>query len=166
MREVVIDGVKYTGINDIFPQNIKYFTDFLVNYNLVIGKNDPIIDTITAVSVDINIANVTLIDTTNNLSYEGQYLSGKKILVDFKILFNIKYISAGEYMDICREKIEIYKCISIVVPKKIGNDSIEDLIRRCEFEVNPYIESVICKKLSNNQMRVSSSILMDVQFYN
>lgn len=164
MKEVVINGIKYTGITEKFPDDIKYFTDFVVYYDLVLDKCDPGIDTITATAIDINVTNINLIDTTRNLSYEGQYLSGKKILVDFKILFNIKYIAGEGIMDICMEKIELYKCVGIVVPMDVNGSNMEDIVRKGQLSVNPYIESIICQKQDLRELRVTSSIVIDIDF--
>lgn len=163
--ELVLNGIKYNGISLAFPENIKYFTDFMVNRQLIVDKCKPNINTITASSIQVTISKVSLINTQIKRSFEGQHLSGKKLIVDTQILINTKYIGGEDIIDMYIERILILKHISIVVPAEVNGNKIEDIVRKDKFSITPYVENVLCEKKGSNVIDITASILLNVEFF-
>jgi hypothetical protein len=107
------------------PETVKYFQEVNIIENIEIPCNKPDIETISSLLVSPKVSSARLINTPIALSYEGQNLSGYKLIVDLKIDEKLKYVAA-----LCHQPIhgvhysDINKSVFVVVPEEIDGQRV------------------------------------------
>ena len=119
--------------NNILPTNLRYFYEGDITEVIEIPDNKNNIDTLTSVITYIDIINYKLQKYTKSKSYSGQCISDNKLVVELLISRQLKY--ACENIQTTSSIIgleDLTKVITIAVPNKISNISIDDIVRRGE----------------------------------
>ena len=135
-----------TEKNNCITSNL--FTQFCVTENITLPKNMPDIEHIISCVVDPEIIAIKTIDTMKGLSYEGQYLSGKKTVIEFKLKQKILY--AAEY---CTQSVhvienEFFQSAYIVVPCKIEGTDPCYLIKYNYLKPKIILEDIIYNQIN------------------
>lgn len=155
-----------TSYEDL-PTNVKYFQEANIVEMLRIPDNKPAIDNLTSVVVSPKILSTKIMESPVALSYEGQYLSGHKLVVQLSLDEKIKYVSRRTTESVqATHFCQSVKSIFIVVPEKINNLPVADLIRTRDFSVIPYIEHIYTSIKDSRNIYKCVSILVDVKFFN
>lgn len=155
------DYINYIGVNEDLPINIEYFKEELIDH--LFFKKDGVkpIDKIISASVDLKVNSIKLLNTPLRTSNEGKKLSGKKLLVELDICYNIKYTSNSLEKYLYVLKNSLTKIMYIVIPKEIDETNIEDLIRRKKIQIQSFIEDLYVEKRSENSVYIRTLLLLN-----
>ncbi|MGL4450222.1 MAG: hypothetical protein ACRCTZ_03390 [Sarcina sp.] len=147
------------------PTNMYYFFEDDFIEIITLNSNKHLIDAITSVSAFIEIIDYKLQKYTKSNSYNGFFLPTNKLIVELNLSKHIKYIGKDETLISSMINLDdSQKIISIGIPNKICNVPIEDIIRRGEFTITPYIEHTFFKKINSKKFLISISILVNIKF--
>lgn len=164
-------NIQYLGIAKTFPNGSKYFTETYFSDVLRIPDNCKDMNQILSSRASTQILNTKLIKTPIKISNEGQNLQGYKLLVELDFIQNITYLEYPFNYNYSIDNPVRYvtlkdtlKTIFIVLPSSINGESVESLIRKNQFRVNPYIENVSIQQISNREFNSNIDLFIDVTF--
>lgn len=161
-----IDRIEGTGVSPNIPEHVEYFKEICLVEDLVIPFKKPDIESVISVMVDAKVIDYKIIDTPVALSYEGQNLSGNKLIVEIGLHQNIKYVSDSENQSIhAFINADTMKNVFIVVPTEINGETILDIIRKKRFSITPYIEDVYSIKKDCRSVTNYITIIVNVEFF-
>ena len=160
---MITNFIDYIGIDENLPTNIKYFKEDL--FDTVFSKKDETtkIHTIISISVDCKINSIKLVNTSSRTSNEGQRLSGKKLLVEVKLSYRIKYTTDTKERYLCILKTSHTKIIYIVVPKEVNGFKIEDLVRKNKVSVETYVEDLYISSRGPSSVYIRTLLLLNAR---
>lgn len=130
----------------------KYFTQFVAMEKIRVPCKKPDIEQIISVIVDPEIISAKVINTMRGVSREGQYLSGKKIVVELKIKQKILYVADVRKQSIHGIENEFYQSAYIVIPKFIEGTSPEILLKNKLLQPKLKVEDVYFKALDKRNI--------------
>lgn len=147
------------------PDNLKYFTEIILEDNNYIPDDCPTIGKIISVDIETNINNFKLIESKIAKSNEGKKVDKYKLIFNFYIDEKLKYASnkQGESMHILNLR-SYEKTGYIVLPEKINNKSIMELIRKKSFIVKTYNEDINCYAIHERLVYRTAIILVYLEF--
>lgn len=153
--------IDYIGTCDDFPENISYFKEELITNTFKIKSDLKEIQKIISVSVDYEILTLKLLNTQIRTSNEGQKLSGKKLLVEIKFTYKIKYLSDLKEKYLYLLKSSLTKVFYIVLPREYENFKIEEIIRKKALGVKVYIEDIYAQKRKEKEIYIRKLVLVN-----
>lgn len=153
--------INYIGISNQLPTDIKYFKEELFSDIIIKSNKLRAIGDIVSVAVDTKIDSTKILNTSERTSNEGRKLSGKKLLVEVNLSYNIKYTSntIEKYLYIIKHNIT--KIVYIVVPKEIENTLIEEFLRHKKIQVQHFIEDLYAQKRTDNSIYLRTLLLLN-----
>ena len=166
MPSIFTTGLNGIGVYNDMPKTVKYFQDINIVETLRLPAQKPDIEVVSSMLISPKVISTKLINTPIALSYEGQNLSGYKLLVDLQIQEKVKYVAALPHQPVhSAHYTNINKNVFVVVPEEIDDIRICDLIRKNKYSVTPYVNDVYtlikdCRTIYN-----CVSILVDVKFF-
>jgi hypothetical protein len=160
--------LKFSNINktqnEMLPRTAKYFKEELISHIEVLNRGNPDIESLVDYIATAEIINYTLKEDYKAMSIEGQRMSGKKLIIEVLFKNRLSYDSTEIKYGINIVFSSFIKSIFIVVPEKIGNDYVCDLIRAQKFMITPYIEEVHSRKLDDRRIHIASILFVDLKF--
>ncbi|QHE54120.1 hypothetical protein [Pontibacillus sp. HMF3514] len=156
-------SVKTNGVAQNLPENPIYFTQISIPEILTIPDQKPDIEELVSVTVQAEVAAYNLIDTPCMKSFEGQLLSGKKLILELKIIEKIVYVADEPTQTNHAAHFEnTMKSIFIVVPQEIEGTSMESLFNQNRIEITPYIEDIYVLQRDKRTIFKNLTMLIDV----
>lgn len=162
----MFNSIDYIGISTSLPKDIKYFKEELFSTDCIVKENILKVDKIISVCVDTKIISMKLINTQVKSSNEGQKLRGRKLLVELSINYKIKYVSDGIDRYLYMMKHNITKAIYVVLPQKIKEEKIEELIRKKKIGVQVFIEDLYAKVRAPEYIYIRNLVLVNLYIKN
>lgn len=157
------DCIKGIGISENFPENSRYFTQISITEIVKVPDAKPDIEQVLSIMVEPEIMSLKVVDTPCIKSYEGQLLSGKKIIIELKLTQKVTYIADEPTQSVHAAHFEkTARSIFIVVPKTINGISIEKLIDGQRLEVTPYIEDICGEQIDKRSISKCITLFLDV----
>ncbi|PKM90808.1 MAG: hypothetical protein CVU87_01170 [Firmicutes bacterium HGW-Firmicutes-12] len=161
-KNTLIQGI---GIAEVLPQNPVYFTEIAIPETVTIPEEKPDMEMILSCMVEAVVISIRLIQTPCIKSYEGQLLSGRKLIIELKLDQKITYVANVEDQSEHSAHFEnLNNSVFVVVPQRIANTPIEDFIKKGRFIVTPYIEDIYCEMLDSRTVFKNITLLLDVTF--
>ncbi|HEX9061049.1 MAG TPA: hypothetical protein VF941_12790 [Clostridia bacterium] len=121
--------IRNTKSHVCIPENTKFFTQFCTAESLTLPETLPDIENIVSCVVDPEILSIKTINTMKGLSYEGQYLTGKKAVIELRLKQKILYVAKSSTQSVHILENDFFQSVYIVVPCKIEGTDIEYLIK-------------------------------------
>lgn len=160
-RELV-EGI---GISPDLPENPMYFTEVTIPEILKIPEQKPDMEQLLAVIVQPKIVSVRVVDTPCALSYEGQHLSGYKLVIEMMLWEKIKYVADEPTQSVhAAEYEQVLKSVFVVVPCEFGGKKLKDLLRTNRIVVTPYVEDIYGEMRDKRTIFKNIALLIDVTF--
>lgn len=158
-------SVETYGIAQELPQSPQYFTQISIPEILTIPEQKPDIEELVSVTVEPEIVASHLIDTPCVISYEGQLLSGKKLIVEVKLKEKITYIAdEPTQSNHAAHFDQAVKSIFIVLPEELAGTPIQTLLQQNMIVVTPYIEDIFVMMRDKRTIFKNITMLIDVTF--
>lgn len=158
---MIIDGIEYTGICNKASSELLYFNQLTLNYEFYLKDKKVDIKSIISVGTSVNININQVINTPIRISAEGKSLKGKKIMSEVNIKHEIKYLGQGPSSYIYIDNINFLKFVGIVMPQRIDDRPLEELIRKNKMFIEAYIEDVYVKLIDKNRVNIDCLLLFN-----
>ncbi len=142
----------------------KYFKQEKISEIVALDRQFPFIKKVIGTFACANVQSYKLIETKEDVSLEGQNLSGYKLLVDVSIKGEVEYIPQNSRGKVCFCPFEAIKTIFVVVPKSINEVDIKKIIKEEKFKINPDILLADTIRLKKDLLQVFSLIFLNVEF--
>ncbi|MCM8709595.1 hypothetical protein M2651_00990 [Clostridium sp. SYSU_GA19001] len=157
--------VKTAGVAKALPDKPKYFTEISIPEIIKIPSQKPNIEQLVEVLVEPEIMSMRLVDTPCLKSYEGEMLSGKKLILELKLKEKIVYVADEVSQPVhAAHYEEVMRSVFIIVPKYIDNFSIDTLLKAGKVRVSPYIEDIYAEQKDNRTIFKNITLFIDVTF--
>ncbi|WP_053956591.1 hypothetical protein [Inediibacterium massiliense] len=151
------------GVSQCFPDKPICFKQLSISEILTIPDQKPDIEHIISAVIQPNIVSTRIVNTSIGYSYEGQNITGKKLIIELELIEKIKYVANEPVQSIHAAHYEKkYKSIFIVIPSKIHNIKVETLLENKKIVVTPYIEDIYTKKIDERTIYKGITMLIDV----
>lgn len=154
---------KETHIEGILPKKTEYFKEELVDDVLTIPFKKPNIERVLDVVCVAEIESYKLIETDIGSSYEGQNLTGQKLVIEVLIKEKVTYVADELSQSAHAAHYEKLKSIFVVLPEMYENHYICDLIRAHRINITPYIEGVCYRQLDERKIHRCLMLFVDVK---
>jgi len=153
-----------SGTAQELPENPLYFTQFSIPEILTIPEQKPDMEQLISVTVNAEIIAFHLIDTPCIKSYEGQLLSGKKLIIELNLKEIITYVADKPNQSAHAAHFDkTLKSVFVVVPKEVAGTPIETLLRQKKLVVTPYIEDIFAIQRDERTVFKNITLLIDVK---
>ncbi len=153
------------GIAEQLPLNPQYFTEISIPELVSIPEEKPDIEMLLSCMVEAEIISTRLIKTSCMKSYEGQLLSGRKLILELLLRQKVTYVAD---IDVQSEHSAHFEnqtnSIFIIVPQRVNNTAIETLFKKNRIITTPYIEDIYCEKMDSRTIFKNIVLLLDVTF--
>jgi hypothetical protein len=151
------------GVTKEFPNNPLFFKQESISETLTIPEEKPDIEELISVIIYPEIVSLRIIDTCVGLSWEGQNLTGKKLIIEFELVEKVKYVADEPEQSVhFAHYNKKYHSVFVVVPNKINCIPIETLIENKKVIVKPYIENIYGKKLDKRRLFRNVVLMIDI----
>jgi len=159
------EPVKLMGVAPELPENPQYFTELAIPEIIKIPDIKPDIEQLVSVMVEAEISSMRLIDTPCVKSYEGQMLSGKKLVLELKLREKVVYVAdeASQPVHAAHYE-EVLKSVFIIVPRYVEGIPIEAMLKANRVKVTPYIEDIYAEQKDKRTVFKNITLLIDVTF--
>ncbi|MGL6104792.1 hypothetical protein [Romboutsia sp.] len=156
--------MNYT-VQNMLPQVSKYFKEVSLCEILEIDPQKPDIENILDVLVWPEIENISVVETIKGTSYEGQKLSGIKLVVNVKLKEKVIYTADNKIQSVHAAHFEELKSVFIIVPEFINGRNIHELVKFNQINIMPYIESVYKRKLNSRSIHKCVLLILDAKIF-
>lgn len=163
LKKSIVDSIEKVGITQCPKKRIEFSTLLSSKEILQLPENLPHIKEILSIIVEPEILSQKAVSTIEGFSAEGQYLSGKKIVLQIKFRQKILYISNTTEETIHTFEKEYYKSASVVIPQTISGSNPEDLIKEDYLITKIYIQDIVIKKV--NGRSIYNNIILFIDTY-
>lgn len=137
------------------------FTQFICEDYIVIPDKKPDVEDVISIIVDPEIVSLSIVNTPEGCSAEGQKLSGKKLSIEIKIREKILYVSKRETQSVHVVEKQHYKSAYIIVPKLINGSEVEQLLNQKYINVEVKVESTSAIKV--DERNIYKSIMLFIE---
>lgn len=153
------------GTAQQLPENPLYFAQISIPEILTIPDQKPDMEQLISVTVDAEILAFHLIDTPCVKSYEGQLLSGKKLIIELNLKEIITYVADKPSQSTHAAHFEkTLKSVFVILPKEVNGTPIENLLKQKKLVVTPYIEDIFAMQRDERTVFKNITLLIDVTF--
>ncbi|WP_461204779.1 TolB family protein [Clostridium sp. DL1XJH146] len=139
------------------------FKQFVCEEKLEIPSQKPDVEEIISVIVNPEIVSLRVINTPKGTSYEGQYLSGKKVSIEIKLMQKIMYISKEVDQSVHVVENECYKSTYIVISDLIYGSKVEDLIKLEYITPKITLEGVFTEKIDDRTIYKNITLFIELK---
>ena len=148
----------------MLPERAMYFKEEMVCEILSIPPQKPDMERLLDVMVWPEIVNVNLVDTPKGRSYEGQHLSGLKLVAEINLKEKVTYVANEPTQSAHAAHYETLKSVFVVLPEKApdGTDICE-LFRANRLTVTAYVEEVCARMLDTRTIHKCVMLFVDVK---
>jgi hypothetical protein len=155
MASVVKGLIDFNGLADQFPVKPVNFKQFSVQENLSIPEVKPDVEQIVSVFARVKINSTIVIKTPIATSFEGQILTGFKLIVEGVLEQKIEYVADEPTQSVHAAHFNVPFSTFIILPK--------DFIIGTPITVTGYIEDIFVELLDKRSLFKNVTILLDAQ---
>ena len=156
-----INREKY--IQSILPKEAMYFKEELVDDILTIPCQKPNMERVLDIVCAADIESYKLIETDIGNSYEGQKLTGQKLVVEVRIKEKLTYVADELSQSAHAAHYEKLKSVFVILPQMHDGHHICDLVRANRVSITPYIEGVCYRQLNERDVHRCLMLFVDVR---
>lgn len=165
MASVVWDSVEGIGVTpwDEICGPLDYFTEIAIPETVEIPCQKPDMEDLLSVMVNAEILSTRLIKTPVSTSYEGQILSGFKLIIELKLKQKIKYVADEPTQSVHAAHFEkTISSIFVILPEEINGCDTERLFKNKKLIVTPYVEDIYAAKMDCRKIFKNIVVLVQV----
>lgn len=162
MKSPDINSIKKIGISQPDNKIQNYFSYFNSEDILKLPDELPNIKKIISIVVEPEVISKKAINTIKGYSSEGNYFTGKKIIVYLKLKQKILYVTNSENETIHLFINEYFDSVSIVIPPTINGSNPQKLIDYEYIKAAIYIQDIVLYKINERSIFCNIYILANV----
>jgi len=146
MASIIKGLIDYSSVSNPqdFPPNPTSFKQITVQEELTLPAAKPDIEEIVRVSAEVTIMHTRVIETPTSVSYEGQILTGRKLLVEGEIIEKIEYIADEPTHAVHAAHFRVPFSSYIVLDITYTDDDIVTVV--------PYIEDIYVQQIEKRKI--------------
>ena len=148
---------------NVLPTGVKYFKEEPMCEIISIPKQKPDMDRILDILVSPEIEHMNLIETEKAMSNEGQMLTGYKLAVEIKLKQKLTYVADDPRQPVHAAHYESLKGMFVILPERVDDRNINELLRAGRLTVVPYIENIYFKNIDSRNIFKSILLFLDVK---
>lgn len=145
------------------PSQAMYFKEEMVCEILSIPPQKPDMERLLDVMVWPEVVNMKLVETPKGRSFEGQYLTGNKLVIEINLKEKVTYVANEPTQKAHAAHYETLKSIFVVLPEELNGKQVCDLVRQGRVAVTPYVEEVCSKMLDTRTIHKCVMLFVDVK---
>ncbi|MEG0013670.1 MAG: hypothetical protein RR324_02395 [Cellulosilyticaceae bacterium] len=150
-------------VQPIIPATATYFKEEMVCEVLSIPAQKPDMERLLDVMVWPEVVCTKLVETEKGRSFEGQYLSGVKLVVEVNLKEKVTYVANEPTQSAHAAHYETLKSMFVVLPEYVNGKKICDLVRSNQISVTPYVEDVCARMLDARTVHKCVMMFLDVK---
>lgn len=139
-------------ISKRFIEDKEFFTQICSMENVELPSNLPDIEQVVSSVVEPEVISIKAINTMKGLSYEGQYLSGKKVVIELKLKEKILYVAENASQSVHIIENVSFQSVYVVIPCLIEGTDPEFLIKHKYLKTDISIEDIFIKQLGKRKI--------------
>ncbi|MEG0318558.1 MAG: hypothetical protein RR448_00540 [Niameybacter sp.] len=148
----------------VLPTEAMYFKEEIVCEVLSIPLQKPDMERMLDVMIWPEIVHVSLVDTPKGRSYEGQNLSGLKLVAEVNLKEKVTYVANEPKQSAHAAYYETLKSVFVVLPEKSPNGTdICELFRANRLTVCAYVEDVCARMLDSRTIHQCVMLFVDIK---
>lgn len=147
----------------VLPKESSYFKEDMVCEILSIPAQKPDMERVLDVMVWPEIVDMKLVETPKGRSFEGQYLSGAKLVVELNLKEKVTYVANEPTQSAHAAHYETLKSLFVILPETVNGKKTCDLFRANRVTVTPYIEDVCARMLDSRTIHKCVMVFLDVK---
>lgn len=147
-----------------FPQNAKYFTEFIVDDFIDISKFNDDVKSVLSIKSNVSIQETHLCKDIIDIKYDDHIIQGMLLRTTLKLSFQIKYIGGTDGRSVYVKTTKFLKTMYISIPTTIGDCSILNLYRKNKISSHAYVEDIQTSGISNQKIHFSLAGLININF--
>lgn len=148
---------------DNLIKDIKFFKEEIYGEVLSIPCQKPDMERILDVMITPTVLSVEVIETEKGRSFEGQYLSGYKLIIELEFNEKITYVAEEPTQCVHSANYTTMKSTFIVVPAEVCGKRISDLVNTGHISVKPIIEETCARMLDCRSIYRCMMIYVEVE---
>lgn len=158
-------GSYQTGncIQAILPTQADYFKEEMICEILSIPPGKPDMERLLDVMVWPEVVSTNLIETPKGRSFEGQYLSGVKLVVEVNLKEKLTYVANEPTQKAHASHYETLKSVFVILPEEIDGKKTCELYRANRITVTAYVEEVCARMLDTRTVHKCVMLFVDVK---
>ena len=161
MASTVKGLIEFSGLADQFPVAPVNFKQLSVQETLTIPVAKPDVEQIVSVSAEIVITNTRVVKTpgtttTPAISFEGQILTGYKLIVEGVVCQKVEYVADEPTQSVHAAHFNVPFSSFIILPA--------DFVIGTPITVTGYIEDIFVELLGKRTIFKNVTVLLDAQF--
>ena len=164
MKNGVSTLIKKIGINKCLREDAKFFSFTSSEEVIVLPEHMPNIKKIVSIMIEPEIITQNVINTIRGKSSDGEYLSGKKIIIHMKLKQKMLYEADVEEETIHTIENEYFQSAYIVIPPIIEGSDPEELLKFEYLKTQVYVENIVIEKINERAAFKNISLLIDAFF--
>jgi len=153
MASIIKGLIEYSGVANNFPEHPLHFKQFTVQEELMLPAAKPDIEQIIRVLAEVEIKHTRVIETPVATSFEGQKLTGKKLLIEGEIFQKIEYVADEPTQAVHAAHFQVPFSAYIVLPDWYSDDA--------KLTVVPYIEDIYIQQIGKRKMFKNVVLFLD-----
>lgn len=147
----------------MLPKKSEFFKEEVICEILSIPPQKPDMERLLDVMVWPEVVNISLVDTPKGRSYEGQYLTGVKLVVEINLKEKVTYVANEPTQKAHAAHFETLKSMFVILPEYYDDKKVCDLIRAKHIAVTPYVEDVCARMLDTRTVHKCVMLFLDVK---
>lgn len=156
---MIIDGMEIIGVNDKFPDDLKYFKEELIWTSIDKSNENPDIDKIVSVSVNTNVISCKIVNINDDVCSDKNNTYDKTLGIEVSFYFRVKYTTNSLQQYIYTTNSEMTKIFYVSMPNTIDDIYTDELVRHKKINITPYIADIYAREKDSN------SIYLRILFY-
>lgn len=145
-----------------FPIDPKYFKEEAICEVLTIPCEKPDMERILDIKVWPEIESIRSVETQEGFSIEGQRLSGVKLVVEVRLKEKVTYVADEITQTVHAAHYETLKSMFVIVPPRINEKEVCNLIKTERLNVVPYVEDVDWRMLDCRKIHKCVMLFLNV----
>lgn len=158
-----VEGIGVTPFREL-PNLISFFRETVISEVMELPMGKPNMGQLLSVAVTVDIVSQKFVKTSTATSFEGQQLSGNKLVLELKLNKKIKYAADTPNQSVhgvCFENIS--DSTYIVLPEEYDGLSMKDLFDYKMLIVTPYIVDIYSAKLDHRKLMTNTLLLVNAE---
>lgn len=155
MASILKGLIDYSGIASPqdFPPSPTSFKQLTVQEDLMLPAVNPNIEQIAKVMAEVKIIHTRIIETPISVSYEGEILTGRKLLVEGEIFIKTEYVADESTQSVHASHFQVPFSTYIILDICYTDDAIVTVV--------PYIEDIYVQKINERKFFNSIVLFLD-----
>lgn len=156
--------IKKNGISKHIPNVMEYFSQFDVKQTIDIPDPFPDISEVISVIITPRVISLKSVETIKGKSFEGENLSGCKLLLEVELNQKIMYVADNLQSSMHVIQNMSMKSVHIDVPRFIEGTKTELLVKYEKFKTNIFTQDIVISGINPRKILATSFFILEAKY--